>query len=81
MLDSYKRFLPLDISVEGEMICLLFQGKVRQVLLLKVESSQEQKQPLVAGVATKEVGDSKMMVMLEPLLGLVEGAKLLFFLS
>lgn len=64
VLDSYKRFLPLDISVVGEMMMyLLFQGKVRQVLLLMVESLQEQQLLVVVVAVEKEVWDSAMVVM------------------
>lgn len=45
--DSDKRFQPLEISKVDEMMCLFFRGKVRQLLVLKVEGLQEQKQKLV----------------------------------
>lgn len=51
--DSNKRFQPLDTSVVDEMMHLLFQGKVRQVLVLKLVGLQVQKQKLLVVVAEK----------------------------
>ncbi len=66
VLDSDKRFLPLDILAVDETMCLLFQAKIRHVWLLKVEDLQEQKQQLVVVlVAEKDVWDSATVVTLK----------------
>jgi hypothetical protein len=61
VLETCKRFLPLDISAAGEMTHL-FWGEVRQVLLSQVVRMQEQKQLLVVGAVAKKVWDSTMVV-------------------